>query len=79
MVVGYVFIDAAPSKEFDIYTKLLEIPQIRDVHVLFGQHDLIAKIESDDYLQLADVVYEKIREIDGIIGTKTAPEAILKN
>ena len=79
MVIGYVFIDAAPSTEFNIYTKLMEIPQIRDVHVLFGQYDLIAKVESDDYLQLANVISQKIREIEGIVGTKTAPEAIIKN
>ena len=74
MVVGYVFIDAAPSTEFEIYTKLLEIPQIKDVHVLFGEHDLIAKIESDNYSQLADLVRQEIRDIAGILGTKTAPE-----
>ena len=74
MVVGYVFIDTAPSTEFEIYTKLLEIPQIKDVHVLFGEHDLIAKIESDTYNQLADLVRQEIRDIAGILGTKTAPE-----
>jgi DNA-binding Lrp family transcriptional regulator len=77
MVVGYVFINAAPSTEFDIYTKLLEIPEIKDVHVLFGQHDLIAKIESDNYNQLANLVRDNIREIDGILYTKTAPEVTL--
>ncbi|UCC41420.1 MAG: Lrp/AsnC ligand binding domain-containing protein [Thermoplasmata archaeon] len=74
MVVGYVFIGAAPSTEFGIYTKLLEIPQIKDVHVLFGEYDLIAKIESDSYNQLADLVEKEIRDIDGIVNTKTAPE-----
>jgi DNA-binding Lrp family transcriptional regulator len=74
MVVGYVFIDAAPTKEFDIYTQLLKIPQIRDVHVLYGEYDLIAKVESDDYPQLADVVFNRIRDIKGIVQTKTAPE-----
>lgn len=78
MVVGYVFIDVAPSKEFDICTQLMEIPQIRDVHLIFGEHDLVVKVESDSYNQLADIVYQRIREIRGIIHTKTAPEVLVK-
>jgi DNA-binding Lrp family transcriptional regulator len=74
MVVGYVFIGAAPSKEFDIYTQLLKIPEIRDVHVLYGEYDLIAKVESDNYPHLANVVFNQIRDIEGILQTKTAPE-----
>jgi anthranilate phosphoribosyltransferase len=75
MVVGYVFIDAVPSKEFAIYTQLLEMPQIKDVHIISGQYDLIAKVEFDTYKQLTDFITEQIRVINGIVSTKTAPEA----
>ena len=78
MVVGYVFIDVAPSTEFEIYTKLLKIPEIQDVYVLFGEHDLIAKVESNSYSSLGDLVQKQIRDIEGIVYTKTAPEINMK-
>ena len=48
-----------------IYSELLE----RDP--LFGEYDLIAKIEADDFEKLGNLVVNKIRSIDGVIDTKT--------
>ncbi len=71
MAIGFVLISAAPAREHDVYNKLSKVPEIIELHPLFGEYDLIAKIEADDSENLGVVVVNKIRSIDGVIDTKT--------
>ena len=71
MAVGFVLINTAPAHEHDVYNKLSKVPEIIELHPLFGEYDLIAKIEADDFENLGVVVVNKIRSIDGVIDTKT--------
>lgn len=71
MAIGFVLISAAPSREHDVYNKLSKVPEVIELHPLFGEYDLIAKIEAEDFENLGVVVVNKIRSIDGVIDTKT--------
>jgi len=71
MAIGFVLISAAPAYEHEVYNKLSKVPQIIELHPLFGEYDLIAKIEADDFESLGDIVVNKIRTIEGVIDTKT--------
>ena len=71
MAIGYVLINAAPAHEHEVYTKLSKIPKIVEVHPLFGEFDLIAKIEVRDFERLGNLVINEIRSIKGVIDTKT--------
>ena len=71
MVIGFVLISTAPAKEHDVYHELQKIPEIVDLHPLFGEYDFIAKIETDDFNKLGQIVVNKIRKIKGVIDTKT--------
>ncbi len=71
MAVGFVLISTAPGKEHEVYNELKKIPEIIELHPLFGEFDLIAKLETKDFNQLGEIVVEKIRMIDGVIDTKT--------
>jgi DNA-binding Lrp family transcriptional regulator len=71
MAVGFVLISIVPGKEHKIYDALLEVPEIDEIHPLFGEYDLIAKIKSKDLDSLGDLIVSKIRSIDGIVKTKT--------
>lgn len=71
MAIGFVLISAAPAREHEVYNKLSKVPQIIELHPLFGEYDLIAKIEADDFESLGDIVVNKIRTIEGVIDTKT--------
>jgi crossover junction endodeoxyribonuclease RuvC len=70
MAVGFVLISTAPVKEHKVYERLKKVPEIVELHPLFGEFDLIAKIETKDYNELGKIVVEKIRMIDGVIDTK---------
>ena len=71
MSVGFVLISTAPGKEHEVYVELKKIPEIVELYPLFGEFDLIAKIETKDFNELGRIVVEKIRMVEGVLDTKT--------
>ncbi|MBU4255998.1 MAG: Lrp/AsnC ligand binding domain-containing protein, partial [Candidatus Thermoplasmatota archaeon] len=49
MAIGFVLISTAPAKEHDVYNELLKVSEIVELHPLFGEYDLIAKIDAEDF------------------------------
>jgi len=71
MSIGFILIKAAHALEHEVYNKLLKVQQIIELQPLFGEYDLLAKIEAEDFEKLGEVVVSKIRSIEGVIDTKT--------
>jgi len=71
MTIGFVLIKAAPALEHEVYIKISNAPQIIELHPLFGEYDLIAKIEAENFEKLGEIVIDKIRSVKGVINTKT--------
>ena len=62
--------DIEPKREKDVYERLLKIDEIAELYPLFGDYDLIAKVEADTYEAIGAVVVSKIRAIEGVKATK---------
>ena len=71
MAVGYVLLNVVPGKEHDVYLSLKELESVADVTVLFGDYDLIVKLVAADLSSIATAVVESIRQIPGILDSKT--------
>ena len=71
MAVGYVLLNVVPGKEHDVYLSLKDMESVADVTVLFGDYDLIVKLVADDLSSIATAVVESIRQIPGILDSKT--------
>ncbi len=71
MAIGFILISAAPAHEHEVFDRLSNIPEIVELHALFGEYDIIAKIEAEDFEKLGNIVVNKIRVIEGVIDTKT--------
>ena len=69
--LGFVLIRTTPTKEFGVYKKLDCMPEVKDRNALFGEYDLIIKVQTSDETELGTFVVNKIRSIDGILDTKT--------
>ncbi len=54
-----------------MYEQLLKIKEIVELVPLFGEYDLIAKVEAADYNMIGEVVVSQIRAIEGVKTTKT--------
>ena len=71
MSLGFILIKASPNLEHEVYNKLLKVQEIIDLQPLFGEYDLIAKIEAGDFEKLGEIVINKIRSVKGVLDTKT--------
>ena len=71
MPLGFTLIKAAPALEHEVYNSLLKVEQIIELQPLFGEYDLIAKIEAVDFEKLGEMVINNIRSVKGVIDTKT--------
>jgi len=61
----------SPMHEYEVFNKLSKLHEIIEVHPLFGEYDLIAKIEAEDYESIGQIIINKIKTIEGIIDTTT--------
>lgn len=71
MAVGYVLLNVVPGVEHDVYLQLKDMDDVADVTVLFGDYDLIVKLIADDLSSIANAVVQTIRQIPGILDSKT--------
>ena len=49
----------------------MKVKEVVELHPLFGEYDLIAKIEANDFNSLGQIVVNRVRSIEGVIDTKT--------
>ena len=71
MVVAYVLITTATGKEGYVLEQMRKLPGLSEVHQLFGQFDMIARMETKDYDVLCDEVLGKVRTISGVTSSRT--------
>ncbi len=78
MAIGYVLINVQPGTEQQVYNDVRNLPHVADATVLFGDHDLIVKLEANDLATIAKAVVEHIRAVEGVVNTKTLAGADLQ-
>jgi len=71
MAIGFALLSISPLHEKIVYETLRSIPEVTEVHPLFGEYDILLKIECGDIDTIGDVVINKIRSIKGVTDTKT--------
>ena len=71
VAIGFVLIHVSTMSESEVFNKLLKTPEVIELHPLFGEYDIIAKIEAKDYESIGEILIHKIRTIDGILYTST--------
>ena len=71
MAVGFVLIVTKAGFEKQVSESLDDIDLITGRWGIFGEYDLIAKIESDDDVALTRCIVEDVRTIEGITETRT--------
>ncbi|MBU0847083.1 Lrp/AsnC ligand binding domain-containing protein [Patescibacteria group bacterium] len=71
MHIGFVLIKTASEHEHTVYNKLLKTREVIEVHPLFGEYDLIVKIEAESFEKLGEIIINKIRSIRHVTDTRT--------
>ena len=71
MAIGFALLSISPLYEKTVYTELSNIPEVIEVHPLFGEYDILLKIECGSIDSIGSVVINKIRATKGVVDTKT--------
>ena len=71
MAVGYVLVNVSPGQEYDAFQAMKDIENVVDATLLFGDYDIIVKLEAEVLGEIAKIVVDIIRQVPGVTGTNT--------
>ena len=70
-VLAYILFKVNSGTERDVCQKLVEFDEIIQADIIFGEYDVLAKIETKDLAELEAFVSEKVRNVPNVLVTST--------
>ncbi|MCS7107354.1 MAG: Lrp/AsnC ligand binding domain-containing protein [Acidilobaceae archaeon] len=67
-----VMINVETGKEDEIFNKLMELPEVQEIYMIYGVHDIMAVLRSSDMDSMRNVITQKIRKMNGVKSTITS-------
>jgi DNA-binding Lrp family transcriptional regulator len=71
MVTAIVLINAETNRIPDLAVQIAEMAGVQEVFSVAGRYDLIAVVRVAENEQLADVISDRMRHLQGIVATET--------
>ena len=71
MPEAFVLFKTEPTRERDVYLALSDNDSVAEVHVLYGEFDLLVRISSKNSSDLSSTLIQDFRRIDGVRETQT--------
>lgn len=71
MATGFALLSISPLHEKEVYDSLEAVQEITEIHPLFGEYDILVKIECEDIDSIGEIVIKKIRALKGVVDSKT--------
>ncbi len=71
MVTAIVLISAETSRIPDLAEQIVNLDGVQEVFSVAGRHDLVAIVKVAKNEQLADVISDRMRHLEGIVATET--------
>lgn len=71
MVTAIVMIKAETSRIAELANQIAEMDGVQEVFSVAGRHDLVAIVKVAQNDDLADVISDKMRHLEGIVETET--------
>ena len=71
MPLAWVLISCEPGRERDVYVHLLSMPTVSEVSVVYGELDLVARIDFNDEKEMAKTLIVDMWTVGGIRKTET--------
>ena len=70
-MLAYVLLGVAPNTEEKVYAKLKKIDEVKEINILFGSWDIVAKVEIKSVAGLNEFMLDKVRKIPEVNLTAT--------
>ena len=71
MPEAFVLFKTEPTKEREVYLQLSENESVAEVHVLYGEYDLLVRVSLEDAKTLTGILMKEFRQITGVRETQT--------
>ena len=71
MLTGFILINVEAKKEDSVYDALAKVEQIEGIREVFGQYDIIARIEARNLKEMRALIIDRVRSVPGVITTTT--------
>ncbi len=66
-----MLVNADLGAEEDLLKKLREIPNVKEVYVVYGVYDIVARVEADTMEKVKETITWSIRRLDKVRSTLT--------
>jgi len=71
MPEAFVLFKTEPTRERDVYLALSGKDSVAEVHVLYGEFDLLVRVSSNNSSDLSEMLIQEFRQISGVKETQT--------
>lgn len=71
MVTAFVFITTKTGKEKDVLNKLLKESSVKEATTVYGDYDIVAKIEAETLDRLNEFITKTLRSLSDVSSTST--------
>jgi len=71
MTDAYVMLNCELGAEAEIIEKLKELEQVKDVFETIGTHDMMVKLQADNFEKIREIVSSNIQRLPKVRSTST--------
>ena len=68
---AFILLKTEPSQEREVYQTLSTIEAVVETHALYGEYDLLARVECANSKALTTLLMQQMRQIEGVRETET--------
>ena len=72
MAEAIVMVNVDIGKEDEVFNKLLELPEVKEIYMVYGVYDLVVILETENMDAMRTLITQKIRKIPGVKSTITS-------
>jgi DNA-binding Lrp family transcriptional regulator len=77
VAIGFVLVTTAAGQEKPVHDAASRLAGVVEVVPLFGEYDLLVKVEAGDWDALGRIILHHLRTLPGVSATKTLAAARL--
>ena len=71
MTDAYVMLNCELGAESEIIEKLKELEEVKDVFETIGTHDMMVKLQADNFEKIREIVSRNIQQLPKVCSTAT--------
>ncbi|MDO9538024.1 MAG: Lrp/AsnC ligand binding domain-containing protein [Thermoplasmata archaeon] len=71
MLTCFILIRVEAKKEDLVYDRLVKVKEIEGIREVFGEYDMICRVEARNLKEMRALVIQKVRSVPGVLSTTT--------